>query len=146
MALSYTWGDHRSDSLSIWTIVLPRLRENLSLALQHFEQEELALRIWIDSICINQNDKEEMTQQVSMMADIFARARMVLAWLGPGESGAEKGIETLRRLGVEALPGIFGRFQGTRTIPLVGSIAKAVCSNLWSPNGFRTAYLVLTPG
>ena len=38
--------------------------------------------IWIDALCINQNDPIERGQQVGMMGDIFKQAKRVVIWLG----------------------------------------------------------------
>jgi len=37
--------------------------------------------IWIDSICINQNNISEKTEQVRLMGDIYTRASLVTVWL-----------------------------------------------------------------
>jgi hypothetical protein len=39
--------------------------------------------VWADAICINQNDRIERSQQVSIMRAIYEGARSVLVWLGP---------------------------------------------------------------
>jgi hypothetical protein len=39
-------------------------------------------KLWIDSICINQEDTVEKTAQERCMAEIFATLRRVLIWLG----------------------------------------------------------------
>jgi hypothetical protein len=38
--------------------------------------------IWIDAICINQNDFQERNEQVGMMGDIYRKCTDVVAWLG----------------------------------------------------------------
>ncbi|KAI1122277.1 heterokaryon incompatibility protein-domain-containing protein [Nemania abortiva] len=38
--------------------------------------------LWVDAICINQNDHKERMQQVALMREIFGRASQVVAWLG----------------------------------------------------------------
>ncbi|KAM3075940.1 hypothetical protein ACMFMF_005286 [Clarireedia jacksonii] len=38
--------------------------------------------IWIDSICIDQDDVAERNHQVNLMKDIFSNAHFVIAWLG----------------------------------------------------------------
>lgn len=54
--------------------------------------EELLLRLrdpdewgtlWIDAICINQEDIEERNEQVHYMHKIYHTAAEVLIWLGP---------------------------------------------------------------
>ena len=50
--------------------------------------------IWIDQICINQDDFSERNHQVRLMAKIYTRAQLVYVWLGEenegdsGDSGA----------------------------------------------------------
>lgn len=39
--------------------------------------------LWIDAICIDQDNKEERAQQVTLMREIYRRASQVLVWLGP---------------------------------------------------------------
>jgi hypothetical protein len=42
--------------------------------------------IWIDSICINQNDLAERASQVQLMGRIYRNAHSLFAWLGPKDS------------------------------------------------------------
>jgi hypothetical protein len=39
-------------------------------------------RLWVDALCVNQDDRVEQSQQVAMMAAIYAKALRVLVWLG----------------------------------------------------------------
>jgi hypothetical protein len=103
VALSYTWGSGPKTVPIYLDNSITQVTENLSVALQHFEQDDLSLRIWIDAICINQNDEVEKSQQVGMMAEIFTRASMVLVWLGPSGGDVEEGVDILREIGTEAL-------------------------------------------
>ncbi|KAL9094198.1 MAG: hypothetical protein Q9165_003613 [Trypethelium subeluteriae] len=52
---------------------------------------------WIDSICINQDDKVEKSRQVGMMRNIFEEAELTLGWLGD-EPGAKKAFGLIRRI------------------------------------------------
>ncbi|KAF2022821.1 hypothetical protein EK21DRAFT_41978, partial [Setomelanomma holmii] len=38
--------------------------------------------LWIDSVCINQQDKSEERIQIGMMDQIYSRANKVHVWLG----------------------------------------------------------------
>jgi hypothetical protein len=38
--------------------------------------------VWIDAICINQNDLTERNPQVSHVGDIYSQATTVVVWLG----------------------------------------------------------------
>ena len=40
------------------------------------------LTLWIDAVCINQNDISERNHQVLLMGDIYRGATTVLSWLG----------------------------------------------------------------
>jgi hypothetical protein len=39
--------------------------------------------LWVDAICINQQDIRERGCQVEMMGDVYSKAARVLVWLGP---------------------------------------------------------------
>jgi hypothetical protein len=41
------------------------------------------MALWIDALCINQNDVVEKGIQVPLMGTIYSNARSVLIWLGP---------------------------------------------------------------
>ena len=60
--------------------------ENLASALRHLRSRSNPLQIWVDAICINQEDDEEKSYQVKFMYSIFESASFVTAWLGsPGD-------------------------------------------------------------
>jgi hypothetical protein len=40
-------------------------------------------KIWIDAVCINQDNEDEKGIQIRMMSRIYARAQSVVVWLGP---------------------------------------------------------------
>lgn len=46
--------------------------------------------IWIDAICINQDDLSEKSQQVPLMSQIYGSCRCVLMWLGGSERLIDK--------------------------------------------------------
>ncbi|KAJ3455134.1 hypothetical protein MRS44_013734 [Fusarium solani] len=65
------------------------------------DEEEHSLKsppIWIDAICINQDDLQERASQVLLMGRIFRSASRVLAWLGPPDSFTEDAIHGLDTL------------------------------------------------
>ncbi|KAF2248365.1 HET-domain-containing protein, partial [Trematosphaeria pertusa] len=82
-ALSYVWGGWENPH----TIVLDRrtfqVTRNLGEALHQLcQHEESAGSLWIDAICINQEDNTEKSWQVAMMGRIYTQAYAVHAWLG----------------------------------------------------------------
>lgn len=46
--------------------------------------------IWVDALCINQEDDRERAGQVKIMGSIYQRARLVKVWLGKEGSGIMK--------------------------------------------------------
>ena len=80
-ALSYTWGTaSESRCIRINQSFCARVRLNLYTALRALRQD-YARVLWIDALCINQEDNVEKSQQVLMMHKIFATAREVIVWL-----------------------------------------------------------------
>ncbi|CAG9990805.1 unnamed protein product [Clonostachys byssicola] len=88
MALSYVWGDDsvrraiRLNDCDFEVTVnlyegLRQIRESM------FVTETLPkLPIWVDAICINQEDIDEKAKQVPKMHQIYSTADEVLVWLG----------------------------------------------------------------
>ncbi|KAF2122051.1 heterokaryon incompatibility protein-domain-containing protein [Lophiotrema nucula] len=82
-ALSYVWGDPQKSKHIFINSVQVGVAENLFSALQNLRLPSKILTIWIDAVCIDQDDDIERNSQVSQMHNIFASADMVHAWLGP---------------------------------------------------------------
>ncbi|KAL2673780.1 hypothetical protein Neosp_012224 [[Neocosmospora] mangrovei] len=87
-ALSYVWGDsniRRAIRLNGSTFkVTVNLFEGLrQIRESMFEDETLPqLPIWVDAICINQDDKVEKKNQIPNMHQIYSTAQEVFLWLG----------------------------------------------------------------
>jgi hypothetical protein len=54
--------------------------------------------IWVDAICINQEDKKEKTAQVLRMHEIYTEARNVCIWLGAGVPETKETFDFLREI------------------------------------------------
>ncbi|KAL8825859.1 MAG: hypothetical protein Q9170_007629 [Blastenia crenularia] len=72
---------------------------NLAEALVHLGYNDKPRVLWIDAICINQQDVPERNAQVQQMSDIYRRARQTIIWLGPERNDSSLGIDTLNHLG-----------------------------------------------
>ncbi|GAB1194262.1 hypothetical protein APSETT444_003506 [Aspergillus pseudonomiae] len=78
-AISYVWGDIRERNeilLDGQTIPVPR---NVRRILQRLRYRMKRRVIWIDFVCINQDDVAEKNSQVPLMSAIYANATSVLA-------------------------------------------------------------------
>ena len=90
-ALSYVWGDPAR--------TLPLLAEGkrlmITVALDDALRQIRLCRkrrvLWIDLLCINQEDFDERTQQVQLMHSIYSEAKRVLVWLGRDDEGRARG-------------------------------------------------------
>jgi len=55
--------------------------------------------LWIDAICINQDDSRERRTEVIEMGSIYSNAAQVLVWLGPSSGNSIIAMETLAKIG-----------------------------------------------
>jgi len=105
-ALSYTWGSAENpvsisvassdDNPSNDTDLL--VTSNLAAALPYLRYEDRARILWIDAICVNQQDLNERSQQVQRMGDIYSLAERVVVWLGPNENNSTMAMSILQSL------------------------------------------------
>jgi hypothetical protein len=94
-ALSYAWGSsERPCSISVNKQDLA-VTENLHVALLHLRDRFLQRILWIDAICINQDDYREQGQQVQLMAKIYMKAHRVIVWLGEEAIDTEEAFENI---------------------------------------------------
>lgn len=89
--------------------VLVDLQENAHSAIYHLcttkqEQKEkikrnkaLKFPIWIDNICINQEDKHEKPEQMKFMAQIYSSAKEAYFWLGEGDENTDSAMNYLEK-------------------------------------------------
>jgi hypothetical protein len=54
--------------------------------------------IWIDALCINQNDTHERNGQVRRMKEIYEHAHCVIVWLGPAAAESDIAMGVIRQL------------------------------------------------
>ena len=85
-ALSYTWGAPSTcHAIRLHGHHHLQVTKNLHAALRRLRKQDMARTLWIDAICINQQDNEERSDQVSRMGDVYRLAANVIVWLGDTE-------------------------------------------------------------
>ncbi|KAG4287373.1 hypothetical protein FPRO06_05025 [Fusarium proliferatum] len=104
-ALSYCWGDSTQLQEIKCNGEAFKVTESLFCALQHLRDESMERTLWIDAICINQNDLEERQSQVKLMTDIYTKSDRVVIWLGPDP--ASDGVNHLFEM-VPTIPNLPG--------------------------------------
>lgn len=72
--------------------------KNLLNALRNLRKPTTTLLIWIDQLCINQDDHLERGHQVSIMKRIFRHAKEVIVWLGEEDDRMKKLCEYAKRM------------------------------------------------
>ena len=81
-ALSYTWGTpDKTHSVTMNGAKL-RVTFNLYIALRYLRDKAEARILWVDALCIDQENKNEREHQVQQMGEIYKRADRVIFWLG----------------------------------------------------------------
>ncbi|EHK22274.1 uncharacterized protein TRIVIDRAFT_60857 [Trichoderma virens Gv29-8] len=87
-ALSYTWGKPEfTEPLILDGDFVIHITPNLRDALLRFRSKLSVRRLWVDAICINQQDDDDKTKQIPLMTEIYKRCSGVLVWLGNDSHG-----------------------------------------------------------
>lgn len=73
---------------------------NLHAALRALRYPDKPRILWVDALCINQNDMAERNKQIPLMTQIYQSASCVIMWLGPLGEMTEKAIAIAKVLAV----------------------------------------------
>jgi hypothetical protein len=79
--LSYVWGDPSVVVVAYLHNVPVNVTVNLAAALRRLRKAEGPRVLWVDALCINQEDSAERSQQVGLMQFIY-QTHHVIVWLG----------------------------------------------------------------
>ena len=96
-ALSYRWGDPQGHSVKCNDQTLP-VNIGLFYALQRFRLSKQPRLLWVDEICINQDDEQDRIQELQKVHRIYADARYVLIWLGPDSEDSDEAMTFFPRM------------------------------------------------
>lgn len=89
-AISYSWGSGKAvcpisingATLYISMGLASGIRRLQELTAGDTDPDLHSEYVWIDTICINQKDASERSQQVQLMGQIYSHSRRTLIWLG----------------------------------------------------------------
>ncbi|KAH8723853.1 heterokaryon incompatibility protein-domain-containing protein, partial [Phaeosphaeriaceae sp. PMI808] len=98
-ALSYVWGDQNEIvPIFIDNHILP-ITTNLYTALLRLRDRDIARTVWVDAVCIDQENEREKEQQIQRMAIIYGQANRVVVWLGEAAGKSDQVLEEIRVAG-----------------------------------------------
>jgi hypothetical protein len=116
-ALSYVWGDPiKSNPIFVGEELL-NVTSNLHSALLRLRNHTMERILWIDAICIDQENTQEKGNQVQYMAKIYGQARCVVVWLGEDAEDGQQALEDIRAAAEEGSADIIA--QNQRVIALL---------------------------
>lgn len=84
-------GQQSADRLSI--------TQNLEAALRHLRRNDSPRVLWIDAICIDQENPVERSAEVLRMGDIYKLAEKVVAWLGVSGRHTRAAMKLIQYIG-----------------------------------------------
>ncbi|OGM41060.1 hypothetical protein ABOM_010244 [Aspergillus bombycis] len=111
-ALSYTWGDDlpsKPISINNYTVLVSEKQHDMPLRYQDMvendprEEFRMSLPLWVDAICINQEDIPEKGSQVGMMGLIYESTYLVLAWIGSAADDSDYAVGGIAALSWEII-------------------------------------------
>lgn len=112
-AVSYTWADENGDTTKCCNLEIgPRrlllpITRNCDSVLRRVR--EYAKWVWIDAVCIDQDNVRERSRQVDMMALVYKCASRTFAYIGEASDGSDLVLRNLSD-GVWTPPHLLGPF------------------------------------
>ena len=103
-ALSYHWGEGEPTEEIILNTKEKEfpdpfmVRPNLASALKQLRYRDRSRYLWIDAICINQDDNSERNVQVALMDGVYSGASEVCVWLGDADENSGLALSFISRV------------------------------------------------
>lgn len=115
-ALSYVWGDTSDLKAISLHDCIHHVTTNLETALRHLRSEEADRVLWVDALCINQQDLDldERQDQVQKMYSIYKALRRVVSRTGEATDDSHIAIKLIQELFAD------GRLAKNRGIIMCG--------------------------
>ena len=129
-ALSYTWGTMQANHVIHVNGCPFSITSNLDIALRYLRKPLTSRVLWIDAICIDQDNLQEKNDQVKRMRDVFNSASQVLVWLGETDKDARTAMAFLERVdcSIESVPA----FENSKVEPFLPALDKFFKKPWWT--------------
>lgn len=133
-ALSYVWGKsgHSHEMIVCNGVAIP-LTSNCFNALHTIRRIYGPVTIWVDSMCINQEDNAEKSGQLAFMSYIYTWAQAVYIWLGEGTNQTDRAISDLMDVTVATSYLLDSSWMGTPRLRVLAHanqsifVVKVIC-------------------
>lgn len=101
VALSYSWGDPTDTCDIVVNGHIAKVTRNLEAALRVLRDKfaiQAGCKLWIDAICIQQDNFVEKGREIGRMRSIYQKAADVLVWLGPEANDSGNALDFMNAL------------------------------------------------
>jgi len=97
-AVSYAWGDIVEKKQLVLEEAIIMVATSLYDALEAVRQKHQEVLVWIDALCIDQDNEFERAKQVGLMGQIYSRAETVAVCLGPEADDSPSAMKLLEKV------------------------------------------------
>lgn len=141
LALSYVWGGVAQPSFQLGSqlkVKLPQTIEDAIDLVRRLGKQYL----WVDSLCIDQNDDKDKEKQIMTMKDIYSGAYVTIIALS-GKS-ADSGLPRLKE-SKNMFPQLSCRFHGKRLVGLMPTLSQQIWRAPWGKRAWTLQEALLAP-
>ncbi|KAF7933949.1 uncharacterized protein EAE98_003658 [Botrytis deweyae] len=100
-AVSYVWGPPVFPERLHLPSGYLNITTNLAAALRQFRYPDRQRQLWVDAVCINQQNDIEKGHQVQLMSQLYRNTERALVWLGEEYSNTQAIFGLLERFAAE---------------------------------------------
>ncbi|KAG0649375.1 Heterokaryon incompatibility protein [Hyphodiscus hymeniophilus] len=98
ISFSYAWGSVQKPCQMLLNGQILNITETVHDIFQSRITADIDTRVWIDAICINQEDLVEKAAQVGLMGEIYSNAESTRVWLGLADPNTNLAIQFTKTL------------------------------------------------
>lgn len=146
-ALSYCWGalgSHYPIDIDRGTHLITA---SLAAALIRLRLADRVRVLWVDALCINQEDNNEKCKQIGLMRRIYTSASRVLVYLGPESFSSNLALELIEKIGKMNFSSVQSKTLSLISIarlglPRTGSKTWMALVKFWCRPWFRRVWIV----
>ncbi|KAH7401306.1 hypothetical protein BKA66DRAFT_564959 [Pyrenochaeta sp. MPI-SDFR-AT-0127] len=147
--LSYEWGIRKKEKQIFTESGILKVWSSLHSTITNLREDDSPTVLWIDAICINQNDDKEKTRQIRLLPEIFQHATRTLGFLG-SDGRSNDAVQALLQIrakldtynewpkGLKAIPKSWEKDSKPRSDDPIWQEIKDFFDRTW----FRRAWIV----